>query len=112
MIHQPNPVDPHGHQRPGQSRHEDARRLPGPEAHYPQPGVDVPAPRNKTKPTVEWRELIELFPQPDMASTVQQVIEEIARHQPPTDPPPARIVRAGHKKAREGKIPRMFHEKI
>src|SRR5262245_45755849 len=47
-----------------------------------------------------------------MPYIVEQVIEQIAHHEPATHPPPMPIRRTADKKERQGKIPRMFHEKI
>src|SRR5207245_8302943 len=112
MIGQPDTVYPHGDHRPCQGSREGVRRQPGPENKQPHPGVNSAAPSNEPKATVEWPDLIELFPQPDMPGIIEQVIQQIARHQTATYPPPLRIIRTGGKKDRYGKIPCMFHEKI
>src|SRR5713101_7973648 len=112
MIRQSDAVYPHGNYSPCQGSHEDVYRQPGPDAKHPHPGVDVAAPGNEPKTTVERPQFIELFPQPHMPGIVEQVIEQIAHHQTATYPPPLRIIRTGDKKARYGKIPGMFHEKI
>src|SRR5262245_27805042 len=105
-------MHPYGDDRPRQSSREGIGRQSSPEAKQPHPGVNVAASSNKSKTAVEWPQFIELFPKPDMPGIVEQVVEQIARHQATTNPPPLCIVRAGDKKDRYGKIPRMFHEKI
>src|SRR5262249_22320289 len=112
MIGQSDAVYPHGNYCPCQGSHEDVHRQPGPEAKHPHPGVDVAAPGNEPKATIEWPQFVELFPQPHMSNIVEQVIEQIAHHQTATYPPPLRIIRTGDKKARYGKIPCMFYERI
>src|SRR5262249_4143362 len=112
MIRQSDAVYPHGNYCPCQGSHEDVRRQPGPETKHPHPGIDVAAPSNEPKTTIERPQFVELFPQPHMPGIVEQVIEQIAHHQTAPYPPPLRIICTGDKKACYGKIPRMFHEKV
>src|SRR5689334_1931686 len=62
MIRQADAVYPDGNYGPYQGSHEDVHRQPGPETKHPHPGVDVAAPSNESKATIEWPQLIELFP--------------------------------------------------
>ena len=112
MIDESTGVYRYGEHGPDEGSDECWHWYIDPEPQPKHPDIDVASTTNEPKSAIKLSQFVKLLTEKDMPQVIEQIIAQIADHQPSADPPDLLSASAGDQKDGDGQIPGVFDEKV